>query len=158
MSDPIEEALTFLRQRAAELDDERSRVADAITNLEQYLPGGSSRPSRAPSSHDPNRPSVRTMVVSLLEEADRDWSASEILTEYRRRGTPVHGVDPSNALRAALADAKKRGMIVSTGVGRYRSARFTKSAAEAAEPPAAETEPRYSPPSFFVRGEEVSAS
>ncbi|MGH9278452.1 MAG: hypothetical protein ACRD12_10175 [Acidimicrobiales bacterium] len=72
----------------------------------------------------PRRRSVRTMVLTLLDEEDRDWSVGEILAAYERRGTPVHGADPNNALRAALADAKKRGMVISTAVGRYKSARW----------------------------------
>ena len=64
------------------------------------------------------------MAVTLMEEADRDWSAPEVLGEYMRRGTPVHGVDPSNVLRAAFADAKKRGMIFSTAVGRYKASKW----------------------------------
>ncbi len=63
------------------------------------------------------------MIVTLLEEEDRDWSVGEILAEYTRRGTPVHGQDPSNAARAALADAKKRGKVTSTTVGRYRASK-----------------------------------
>ena len=78
-----------------------------------------------PPASGGRRPSVRTMALALMEEEDRDWSTGEILTEYRRRGTPVHGTDPNNALRAALADAKKRRLVYSTGViGRYKSAKW----------------------------------
>ena len=118
--DPITEALELLRQRRQALMAEVERLETAITALEgsaTATPPESSRP-------DPNRLSVRAMAVALMEEGDRDWAAGEILEEYRRRGTPVHGRDPSNALRAALADAKKRGHIVSTGLGRYRAAKW----------------------------------
>lgn len=134
MPDPIEQALMALRQREAELDAETDRVRRAIASLESLVPSDETQPQRAPSAHDPNRPSVRTMLVNLLDEEDRDWSAAEILAAYRRRGNPVHGKDPSNALRAALADAKKRGMIVATGVGRYKAGKWAALArAEGAE-------------------------
>lgn len=64
------------------------------------------------------------MLVNLLDEEDRDWSVNEVLDEYRRRGTPVHGADPSNALRAAIADANKAEQIVRTSMGRYKSAKW----------------------------------
>lgn len=122
MADAVEEALELLKHRQLALTDEMRRVTDAIKALENRSPIVNRL------TQDPNRPSVRTMVVQLLDERNRDWSAAEILAEYKNRGTPVHGRDPSNALRAALADAKKRGMIVSTGVGRYKSVRFQKPA------------------------------
>lgn len=62
--------------------------------------------------------------MALLEEGDRDWSVGEVLAEYQDRGTPVHGQDPSNALRAAMADAKKKRMVVSTDVGRYKASKW----------------------------------
>jgi hypothetical protein len=63
------------------------------------------------------------MMLNLLyEESDRDWSVNEILTEYESRGNPVTAKDPSNALRAAVAEANKAGTIVRTVPGRYRAA------------------------------------
>jgi hypothetical protein len=32
--------------------------------------------------------------TAIRKEEDRDWSTNEILAEYERRGTPVHGKDP----------------------------------------------------------------
>ena len=120
----IAEVLVVLRQKAAEHDAEASRIREAIASLERLSPPEDTRSPRAASAYDPRRPSVRSMVVALLDEADRDWSASEIITEYTRRENPVHGRDPANALRAALADAKKRGLIVPTGVGRYKAVKW----------------------------------
>lgn len=119
--DPVEEALELLRQKQRSLIEEVNRVEEAITALEKLSPKTGRVPSR---SYDPNRPSVRTKVVALLEEAARDWSAGEIIAEYRRRAEPIQATDPSNALRAALADAKKKGMVVSTAVGRYKAAKW----------------------------------
>lgn len=139
MTDPVVEALTALREKVAALDAESQRLRQAIAALEA-LGGHSSEVPRS-SSHDRNRPSVRTMAIELMEEKDRDWSAGEILAEYDQRGTPVHGQDPNNALRAALADALKRGLVVRTEVGRYKSVKWTEQPAQ--ERPAG---PRRIPP------------
>ncbi len=113
--DTIEEVTEVLRQRLRVVRAEAKRLEAALSALApDPIPGD--------KSSEGHRPSVRALVVSLLAEEDRDWSVGEILAEYERRGAPVHGQDPSNAARAALADAKKRGMVTSTTVGRYRSA------------------------------------
>lgn len=120
-TDPVDEALGLLRQKRRSLLENVGRVDEGIAALEKL----STRADRTPAlAHDPNRPSVRTKVVRLLSEANRDWSAGEIIAEYKDRGDPIQGTDPSNALRAALADAKKKGMIVPTGVGRYQSVKW----------------------------------
>lgn len=128
-TNPVAEALALLSQQRANLADELKRVDEAINAL-KHLVGKRT----APSSPEQNRPSVRTKLVTLLEEEPRDWSAGEILSEYERRGDPVHGQDPANALRAAFADAKKKGMIVSTSVGRYKAAKW-QDGHPAADPP-----------------------
>lgn len=117
---PVAAALELLAKKRASLSDELRQVDEAIASLEKLV--GKRAPATA--GYDRNRPSVRTKLVTLLEEQDRDWSAGEVLDEYERRGDPVHGQDPANALRAALADAKKRGMIVRTDVGRYKAAKW----------------------------------
>jgi hypothetical protein len=117
----VGEALALLREKRDALLADVEHVQAAIAALEKLsgTPGATGSTPR-----DADRPSVRTMAVDLMNEDDRDWSVAEILTEYKDRGTPVHGKDPKNALRAALADAKKRGLIASTAPGRYRSARW----------------------------------
>ncbi len=62
--------------------------------------------------------------VELANEAARDWSADEILTEYERRGTPVAVEDPRNAVFSALSRATQRGLLVRTGRGRYMATQF----------------------------------
>ncbi|HSH58222.1 MAG TPA: hypothetical protein VK988_01015 [Acidimicrobiales bacterium] len=118
---PVAEALSLLEQREASLSDELRQVREAVVSLRKVV--GMSTPA-PPTTSDRNRPSVRTKLVTLLEEEARDWSAGEIIHEYERRGDPIHGRDPANALRAAFADAKKQGWIVSTGVGRYKAAKW----------------------------------
>ncbi len=135
---PVAEALDLLSQQRATLADELRQVDDAIAALEKLV--GKKGATKAIRSG----PSVRTKLVALLEEEARDWSAGEIIHEYERRGDPIQGADPSNALRAAFADAKKRGMIVSTGVGRYQASKWQE---------------RDTPPAdfFAVRNEDVMA-
>jgi hypothetical protein len=111
---PVAAALALLGQKRATLADELRQVDEAIASLEKLV----GKKPRAKTT-DRSGPSVRTKLVTLLEEEPRDWSAGEILQEYKRRGDPIQGADPSNALRAAFADAKKKGMIYSTSVGRY---------------------------------------
>lgn len=133
---PVGEALALLQQEREDLVGRLSQVDEAIAALKKLM--GRGRPS---TPADPNRPSVRTKVLRLLDEAARDWSAGEIIEEYRRRDDPIHGRDPSNALRAALADAKKKGMIVSTGVGRYKSAKWSDGPNNGSDPSAASEAP-----------------
>ena len=78
-------------------------------------------PKEEPPSPKAQPPSVKTLMLELMAEGDRDWSTNEILTEYDSRGTPVHGKDPGNAIRAALAEALKAEQIIRTQVGRYKS-------------------------------------
>ncbi|PLS76788.1 MAG: hypothetical protein CYG61_00200 [Actinobacteria bacterium] len=118
-SHPVGQALELLIEQRAALLTDLAQVEEAIAAL-QRLTGK----ARAAATVDANRPSVRTKLVRLLEEAPRDWSAGEIIEEYTGRGDPIHGRDPANALRAALADAKKRGMVIQTAVGRYMATKW----------------------------------
>lgn len=126
--DPVEEAIQLLQKRREEALAEVERIDNALTQL------GRPTPRTSPARMIPieleasgfvlsERPSVRGMLVKLLgEEDDRDWNVAEVLAEYERRGTPVHGKDPENALRAAVNEAYKAGQIIRTGYGRYRIA------------------------------------
>jgi hypothetical protein len=136
---PVAEALDLLSQQRASLAGELRKVDEAIAALEKLV--GKKPVTKANRSG----PSVRTKLVSLLEEEPRDWSAGEIIHEYERRGDPIQGADPSNALRAAFADAKKRGMIVSTGVGRYQASKWSKRT-DPATPQGAGPDPQDPPP------------
>jgi hypothetical protein len=124
VDDAVAQADQILAAREAVLLQELARIRDARRGLERVRPA--SEPPRPTTKEVQQRLSVRTLLLNLLEEADRDWSANEVLAEYERRGTPIHGADPSNALRAAISDANKAKQIVRTAVGRYKSARFEK--------------------------------
>lgn len=116
--DPVAEALALLRRKHDALMADVRHVEDGIEALER-LSGSSHTVLQA----KPER-SIRTMALDLMNEKDRDWSVAEILDEYERRGTPVHGKDPNNALRAAIADAHKAKVIFRTSIGRYKAVQF----------------------------------
>jgi hypothetical protein len=115
-SDPVRDALKALKQRRQELNAELKRVdqaLSALTGLSDQEGRSGARPKGAPS--------VRQMLLTLLTEwGARDWSVAEILEAYQRKGTPIHGSRPENALRAAIADAYRGGQIIRTAQGRYR--------------------------------------
>ena len=99
-----------------------NRIDIAIGQLQQVM--SSTAPTAAPApvlETTLGSKSVRTMMQELLDEDDRDWSAFEVLEAYKQRGTPVHGKDPENAVRAAINDANKAGRIERTAPGRYKS-------------------------------------
>jgi hypothetical protein len=125
MADPVMEALDALKLRQADLRAELKRIDSAITALAELVTvevDSASAPNGQSAQHP--RPSVRSMLVSLLDEEDRDWSVKEILAEYIDRGTPVHGTRPDNSLRAAIVDAEKAAQIKRVSTGRYRSTKF----------------------------------
>lgn len=128
--DPVVDALATLRSKRDELTAQISRYDEAIRTLSELVDGavtptgptpGASFVATSISPESNTGKSVRVMMLDLMhEDRDRDWSVNEILDEYQRRGTPVHGKDPNNALRAAIADAHKAGTIVRTTTGRYK--------------------------------------
>jgi len=128
-NDPVEEAIRLLQTRREEALAEVERIDNALTQLGRPTPRRATPSMMIPIDLErsgftlPDRPSVRSMLVSLLTEGDgRDWNVAEVLAEYQKRGTPVHGKDPENALRAAVNEAYKAGQIIRTAHGRYRIA------------------------------------
>jgi len=133
-TDPIADAIERLRQGRQEAIQEVQRIEMALANLEQLR----HQPARAVSNPEElvgTRPSVKSMMLQLLVEANRDWSVSEVLAEYERRGFPVKAKDPKNALRAAVAEANRDGAIFRTAIGRYKSAKWYPSSEPSAEEP-----------------------
>lgn len=129
--DTLPSALTFLRDKRDEHVAEVKRLTQAISAIEAVLagdepPSPNSVNGNGGSSATSERPSVRVMALRLMEEADRDWSVPEILDEYERRGTPIVANDPDNALRAAVAEAHKKGQMIRTAVGRYKAKKWEK--------------------------------
>lgn len=131
--DSVDEARALLRQsrqrllgQRADIDSELSRIDAALEALTPVGTPGVPKVPRAPDA----QPSVRTMLLTLLGEENRDWNAQEVVDEYERRGSPVHGKDPLNSVRAAIVDAEKRGLILRTTRGRYKSTKWS-SAVEA---------------------------
>lgn len=68
--------------------------------------------------------SVMEKVRRLGKEADRAWTASQIIEEYDRRGDPMTAADPRNAVRTALAALTKRGEMYRVGEGVYKSTKW----------------------------------
>ena len=95
----------------------------AIANLEQ-LRQQPSATVPSPEELVGTRLSVKTRMLVLMAEADRDWSVAEVLEEYDRRGFPIQAKDPKNALRAAVAEANRDGLIFRTSTGRYKSGKW----------------------------------
>jgi len=121
--DPVEEAIQLLQKRRTQALAEVERIDNALTQLGRPTPRPQALPGPYSFQLPPERPmSVRSMLIALLRETDRDWNVAEILAEYEQRGTPVHGKDPENALRAAVNEAYKAGQIIRTSHGRYRIA------------------------------------
>lgn len=132
-ADPADPIAAALSQLISDRDDhlaQASRLSEAITALEAVRGPGEDGPATAGS-----RPSVRMMMMQLVNEENRDWSTAEILTEYQHRGTPIHGKDPNNALRAAIADAYKAGQIARTTTGRYKATKWADSTSLLDSPP-----------------------
>lgn len=118
-NDAIAEARDILVQRRDELTSELSRITQALEALTGVgMPPNGDGIVRAPSQ------SVRSMLLALLDESNRDWSTYEILAEYQRRGTPIHGADPNNALRSAISDANKATQVFRTTPGRYKAIKW----------------------------------
>ncbi|SRR5579875_568974 len=126
--DPVAAALAGLLSRRRELAEQGKRLDLAIKALQALVGDERHPPSASAASFEEipigARPSVKQMMLRLLWEEDQDWSVSEILEEYRKRGTPIQAKDPSNALRAALAEENKAGSIYRVAPGRYKAAKF----------------------------------
>lgn len=124
--DPVVEAMRVLERRRTEALEEVKRLDMAIVALSNLTTAPASElPAPVFVEHSPiPRPSVKTMMLALLGESDRDWSVNEVLAEYESRGTPVQAQDPSNALRAAVAEANKVGQIFRTATGRYKASKW----------------------------------
>ncbi len=80
-------------------------------------------------------------MMRLLVATDHDWSVAEILREYEDRGTPLQAKDPSNALRAAIAEANKAGTIFRTAPGRYKASKWREATSMQAPPSGARETP-----------------
>ena len=62
-----------------------------------------------------------------MEEQDRDWSTTEVIEEYDRRGDPIKALDPTNSVRSAMAKARVKGTLVQMGTGRYKHSKWGRS-------------------------------
>lgn len=122
MSVSLLETKRQLEARRTEIQEEAKRLDAAITALVNLT----AKTSHAPSSVGAGRArvGVKTMMLRLLGEEDRDWSVNEIIVEYTKRKTPVQGKSPSNSLRAAIAESYKAGQVFRTTTGRYKASKW----------------------------------
>lgn len=71
-------------------------------------------------------PSVRTRVLDLIEEGDREWTPDEVAAEFNRREVPLPVKDPKKQAQTALALLARDQLAVRVAPNRYRAACFAK--------------------------------
>ena len=123
--DPIRQAVELLLHGRQKAQLELQRIDAALTSLGHLSPGpelGALYEAALMTPASP--PSIRSVVVSLLDEEAKDWSAPEVLAELESRKVELRSKDPANAVRAALAEANKNGEAFRTGYGKYMSTRY----------------------------------
>ena len=70
------------------------------------------------------------MILSLVREAPRGWTADEIVEEYTRRGTPMEVADPTKAVFNALSRGNKKGWLTKIDRGVYAAPEHAKAVKE----------------------------
>ena len=125
-SDAVDEAVSLLVKRRNEALAEVLQIEKALSDLGHPVSAEPPVGQRRRLMDPPPIPlsSVRGKVLALLIEEDRDWSVGEIITAYERRGEPFTVKNVDNAIRAALVETQKKGQVVRTAIGRYKSATF----------------------------------
>lgn len=124
-----DELVDILLERRIKRLEERKRIDAELEHIESFLAVLTTQQS-VPAAFDvigprfAPRPSVREMLVALLQEDDRDWSAAEVLAEYESRGTPIHAKNPGNSVRSAIGAAMEHRTIYRTTEGRYKSSKW----------------------------------
>ncbi|MDQ3641794.1 MAG: hypothetical protein M3450_10150 [Actinomycetota bacterium] len=137
MSDDLLDAISLLRRKRADhlaqvekIDAALAALAAVIEEPEQRQ-NGESRPSGLAArvvekigQAQAQAQTTRQKIVSLAEEADRNWSAGQMISEYQRRGEPFAGANPDSAVRAAIVTAMQKDELYRTAYGRYRATKF----------------------------------
>lgn len=138
MTDALLEAVASLRQKRAEyVAAHKAKIAQidsaiaAISELIEEPPPSKPNGTPLPLDFDAAiqrrlaRPDgMRSKVVALAEEKNRDWSVREIINAYKDRGQPFEGAfeQIDRAMRAAIVHAVRKGQLVKTKPGRYKAA------------------------------------
>jgi hypothetical protein len=121
VGDDLAEISAALLAKRVGLNQQLRKVNAALRALDDDDIGSVSHGPRLAANVRRGAPSVRTRILSLLEEdPSRDWSTQEIVREYERRGAPIQAKDPHNAVRTGLSEAMKAAQIDRIHVGRYR--------------------------------------
>ncbi|HVX19734.1 MAG TPA: hypothetical protein VHB02_00130 [Acidimicrobiales bacterium] len=119
-TDHVAEAIRYLEASRRELEEELTKVLQALELLQA-----------APSAHavvlptaTPARPSVKSQVQKLLEEQGGPWKAPAIADTIKGWEDTPEVTDLPNAVRTALLDLTKSGLVVRVGYGSYRGAKW----------------------------------
>lgn len=133
MSDDLTDVIATLVQRRDGHQAASALLNEAIDSLSKL--GPASKLATAPGSEPvkptpPSTPgdggtmSVYETVLAFASEGPKEWSASDVMDEAERRGTPWGVKDPKNAVFSAMSRAHRKGDLVRTGHGTYRHRDF----------------------------------
>jgi len=127
---PLGQELVRLDRAIADLapEAEQHQVSDQGVRF-PIEPGWMAASGLTPSGpavrlFDQPRMSVKTKALTLLEEEDRKWTYDEILKEWERRGDPIQGNKPKQALRTATWDLVSARRVVALEPGVFKAAKF----------------------------------
>ena len=99
-NDPVEDAVQLLLTANARAKEEVARIEEALRQLGRPVPITVVFPGHT-ITVPPKPPSIRQLVVSLLDEEEVSWSAPEVLEALEIRGADLGNAnDPINAIRA----------------------------------------------------------
>lgn len=125
--DAVGTAVAMLRQAYDDKLRELRRIESALQALGQPPVGPlSSLGPAARASHERPRITrrVRPEVVAIAEEYYGPWSAPEIERELAKRGYAFDVKDLKNAIRSAISEAHRAGVLVRQGYGQYVARRW----------------------------------
>lgn len=123
----VNEAIEALLQLRAQHLMQVQRIDEGIRVLQAVDAGESTmrHPSQDPRAlAEKAVRSVYEVVLTLANEANRDWSVPDLIAEIERRGIAVEVNDLQNSLHSAVARATDQGELLRVGRGRYRSTRW----------------------------------
>lgn len=129
MGDDLTEAIHSLERRRGDHLRQVELIEQAIMSLRAIMQGevsGQRQPERPLPAAPPGqeRPSVYRTALAIIGETDREWSIEELRAEIETRDIPIEVTDLQNSLFSALSRAARKGELVRSGPGRYRSAKF----------------------------------
>jgi hypothetical protein len=122
------QAVSALRVRREALVEQIKKIDIAIQALDDVAAGPQ---GQLPLQNQPEEAGqavrgrgVRSRVLKLLEEYDRDWSSSEIVEAFQNRNDALAVSSPNSSVRTALSVLYQTDRAVKTTPGRYRAMKF----------------------------------